>query len=682
MDSAVPDPQNALVAQATPVPPSPPPPDETPGIQSPPLPDEPPGVQSPPLPSEPPGVQSPPLPDEPPGVPPEGARQAPPLPGERPGIQAPPLPPGKSLLLFELDRARLEPLLAFTRRRVWRVLALLVGGMALGLLWLIPQVHTFASQANAAPLVRLLRALPAARGQPWWVVILRVLGLLGPLLAAISFFWLPGALWREAWLRRQSDLHLAVGRQGVLFFLPGHSRRWLLLPWQHIRSLEEETLRPDQGRRARLRTVLWRRRARLARLYRHGRRLDASAGERPAVRSPFAEHAALHQPRLALRVVCSGRLPVTGYHWLFRLSPFTPRLAPQAFRLETGWFAPLQTKKTSAAPERAARPRRAVLEASTLHTALLALWRDRALTEIYPPLPLPRVGGAFQLSAPGTEPGTAPAARRSGLAGWAMLPLIPLLSLEETAQMLAKGQPLTWAAALNAGTLSALALGLALLLAGMQRPNRQHAFLTGALLVAVGGLLNAAYGLAAFLVAWPWRFAEAPGQPFMAQEVLAGLLLVSGALALLLEGSWRPVPHPAPGQRIQARRAEVVLGVGLLVLGVARVLEDINLAVLSQSASAALQFLRDTLAEPLLPLAILGICTFGALVSDALRLALRVVQGVYGLVLAALVPLAFVLVQRALFGTALPLPWLPLLVLMVAGGLLAIWSALFGSRQT
>ncbi len=665
MDSAVPDPQNALVAQATPVPPSPPPPDETPGIQSPPLPNQPPGVESPPLPNEPPGIQSPPLPDEPPGIQapplpnePPGI-QSPPLPGEPPGVQAPPLPPGKALLLFEPDRARLALLLAFTRRRVWRVLALLVGGMALGLLWLIPQVHTFASQTSAAPLVKLLRAL----------------------LAVVSFFWLPGALWREAWLRRQSDLHLAVGRQGVLFFLPGHSRRWLLLPWQHMRSLEEETLRPDRSRHVRLSTILWRKRARLARLYRHGRRLDASSDARRAVRSPFAERAALYQPRLTLRVVCSGLLPVTGYHWLFRLAPFTPRLAPQVFRLETGWFAPLQAKASAPAPEHATRPKRAAVEASLLHMVVLALWRDRALAEGYPLLPLPRAGGAFQVSTSRTEQSAAPEARRIPLAAWAMLPLIPLLSLEGVAQTLAQGQPLTWAAALDAGALSALALGLALLLVGMQRPSRQRAFQCGTLLVAVGGLLNAAYGLAAFLVAWPWRFAEAPGQPFVALEALAGTLVWLGGLALLLEGAWRPVPRPAQGQRIQVRRAEVVLGVGLLVLAATRVLEDVNLAVLSQSSSAALQFLRNTLAEPLLPLAILGVCFFGPLVNPALRLAFRVVLAVYSLVLAVLVPLAFVLVQRALFGTALPLAWLPLLALTAAGGLLAAWSMLFSSQD-
>jgi hypothetical protein len=114
---------------------------------------------------------------------------------------------------------------------------------------------------------------------------------------------------------------------------------------------------------------------------------------------------------------------------------------------------------------------------------------------------------------------------------------------------------------------------------------------------------------------------------------------------------------------------------------VARVLEDVNLAVLSQSDSATLQFLRNTLAEPLLPLAILGVCYFGPRANPTLKFAFRVLQVVYGLVLAVLVPAAFLLVHRALGGAGLPLPWLPMLVLMLLGGLLAAWSALFSSQR-
>jgi hypothetical protein len=619
---------------------------------------------------------------ESPSVPPPGPPEPPappPLPAGTSAQHSPPLPAsaaGGSILLFEPDRERLARLLAFSRRRVRAVLWLLVVGMALGLLWLIPSVHTFPLQADTSLLARALRDFSAVKGHPWWVAVLRVLGVMGPALAVVSVFWLPGALWREARLRRQSDLHLAVGRQGVLFFLPGQSQRWLLLPWGHIRSLSEETIRPDSSRRARLRTVLWRRLARLARLYRHGRRLDARAGTRRARRSPFAAHAALRQPRLALRIFCTGRLPVTGYHWLFRLAPFTPRIGPTAFRLETGWFAPLQAH----APAGTLRRKHAAVEASLLHLVVLALWHNRSLASLYPALPLPRAGGAFQLNIPGTGAGAALGARRVRLAAWAMLPLIPLLSLETAAQTLAQQQPLTWAAALNAGALSVLALGLALLLAGMQHLSRARMFLLGAALLALGGALNVGYGLTAFLVAWPWRFVEAPGQPFLAQEALAGLLIFLGALALALEGSGRPGSRPpissAMSQPLAMHGAEVVPGVGLLLLGLTRALEDVNLALLSQSASVALQFLRNTLAEPLLPLAILGVCYFGPLANPALRLALRVLQAVYGLVLAVLVPVAFLLVQRALVGSDLPWPWLPLLALMLTGGLLAVAGTL------
>jgi hypothetical protein len=58
----------------------------------------------------------------------------------------------------------------------------------------------------------------------------------------------------------------------------------------------------------------------------------------------------------------------------------------------------------------------------------------------------------------------------------------------------------------------------------------------------------------------------------------------------------------------------------------------------------------------------------------------RVLQAVYGLVLALLAPLGFLLVQRALFGAGLPLAGLPLLALLVLGGLLAVWGALRGLR--
>lgn len=599
-----------------------------------------------------------------------------------PPIVLPPGAAGGSILLFEPDRARLAPLLAFNRRRVRWLLWLLLVGLALSSLWLLPKVHALPLQRDASPLVRFARDLVIIKGQLWWVVLLRVLGVVGPLLAVISLCGLPTALWREARLRRQSDLHLAVGRQGVLFFLPGQSRRWFLLPWEHMLSLNEETIRPDRTRGARLRTVLWRRWARLQRLYRHGRKLNAPTGTRRAVPSPFAARAALQQPWLALHVLCTGRLPATGYHWLFRLALFTPRAGPTVFRLETGWFAALQSKNSADAPTSTLPARRGEAEASLLHLVMLALWRARPLASTYPALPLPRSGGAFHLGAPTTEQPKDAEDRRRRLAAWAMLPLLPLLSLEGVAQSLAQGQTVTRAAALSAGALSVLALGIALLLI---RVRHQRLFLIGAVLLALGGLLNAGYGLAAFLIDWPWRFTEAPGQPFMAQEMLAGLLIILGALALALGGYRRPgLRQPITGATrplMQTQRAEVVLGLGLLLLGVARVLEDVNLAVLSQSDSATLQFLRNTLAEPLLPLAILGVCYFGPRANPTLKFAFRVLQVVYGLVLAVLVPAAFLLVHRALGGAGLPLPWLPMLVLMLLGGLLAAWSALFSSQR-
>ncbi len=641
MDSAGPDPQDALVIQETQAP-------------------------------QPPTFELPTLP------------LSPPLPTGVPTLHSPPLPAsaaGGSILLFAPDGARLAPLLAFNRRRVRVLLWLLLAGLALSFLWLIPKVHALPLQKDGSPLVRFARDLVLIKGQLWWVIILRVLGVVGPMLALISLGGLPGALWREARLRRQSDLHLAVGRQGLLFFLPGQSRRWFLLPWEHIGTLSEETIRPDRARGARLRIVLWRRAARLQRLYRHGRKLEAHSGTRRLMRSPFAARAALQQHRLALRIFCTGRLPATGFSWLFWLAPFTPRAGPTVFRLETGWFAALPSKTPAATPA-SAPPRRGEAAASLLHTVLLALWRDRSLTSTYPTLPLPRSGGAFHLGAPTTEQPKDARDQRRRLAAWAMLPLIPLLSLEGIAQSLAQGQPVTRAAALSTGALSLLALGLALMLL---RVRYQRVFLIGTLLLALGGLLNVAYGLVALLVDWPWRFTKAPGQPFMAQEMLAGLLILLAALALALGGEKPPGFQPPAGsvrQPIHTLRAEVVLGLGLLLLGAARVLEDVNLAVLSQSDSATLQFLRNTLAEPLLPLAILGVCYFGPRATPTLKFAFSVLQVVYGLVLAVLVPTAFLLVHRALGGAGLPLPWLPLLLLMLFGGLLAAWSALFSGRGT
>src|SRR5262249_32331789 len=130
-----------------------------------------------------------------------------------PPIALPPGLSGGSILLFAPDRARLALLLALSHRRVQAVLWLLVVGMGLGFLWLIPKVHALPHHTDPSPLLRALHSIAAVKGQLWWVVVLRALGMLGPAGAVISFFWLPGALWREAHLRRQSNLHLAVGRQ-------------------------------------------------------------------------------------------------------------------------------------------------------------------------------------------------------------------------------------------------------------------------------------------------------------------------------------------------------------------------------------------------------------------------------------------------------------------------------------
>jgi len=119
------------------------------------------------------------------------------------------------------------------------------------------------------------------------------------------------------------------------------------------------------------------------------------------------------------------------------------------------------------------------------------------------------------------------------------------------------------------------------------------------------------------------------------------------------------------------------------VLGLARVLTDIDLAALSGTSAATLQWLRNTLAEPLLPLAIIGLSYGSLLAGFALQRFFRALQMVYGLVLGLLAPVAFLLVYRATGGVRPPLPleWLPLLIPELICGLLVVFFSARARRR-
>ncbi len=576
--------------------------------------------------------------------------------------------------VFRVDQARLAALRDLNWRRVRVLVWVLVVGVALGFLLLIPLVHQPPPGPLPLPSSRpaLVNPRPAAP-RPLWASILLVVGVGGPLLAlALGLFALPALLWRAAWLRRQGELHLAIGRQGLLFFLPGQAGRWFLLPWGHIAALTPVAATLHSARRERLRTVLWRRWARLQRVFRHGRRLGASTATRRPTRSPFLLHARAAAPRARLRIACYARLPDSGYGWLFRLAPFTRRTGPTSFLLETDWF------ETAAAR----------LPAVSLQQALVGLWDAAFLRAQRALLPLPRSGGAVLLHAPIPAQGPLPPeGRRVDLAAWAALLLVPALSVMLLGISLVTRQPLATGDILNLATLCTLTLGLGLLLAGMRWTRRGRLFAGGAFLLALAGALNLVYGLVVLRRDWPWTFQTAPGEPFLFLEALAGLLLALGGVALGLEGSGRPGVRVAFNQSAGAapearpHSTELVVALGLFALGLARVLQDINLAAISRDGEATLQWLRNTLAEPLLPLAIIGLSYFALLAGPALQTLFRALQAVYGLVLALLAPAAFLIVYRASGGTRLlPLAWLPLMALELVCGLLVVIFSLWARR--
>ncbi len=600
-------------------------------------------------------------------------------------VQTPTAPPTASI--FRIERARLLGTQAMNWENVRAILWVMVIGVALGALLLIPQVHAL---PKAAPQPKLPAPSPtpfpfigaqshysiavAAPQRPLWASLLLVIGIGAPLLAlALGLLALPTLLWREAWRRRQGELYLAIGRQGLLFFLPGQPRRWFLLPWEHIASLQDATTVPRNGRRARLRTVLWRRLAHARRAFRHGRRLGEVAERRRDAYAPFSMRAHRQQPHQRLQIVCRAPLPRAGYGWLFRLAPFTRRTSASSFLLETGWFE-AALPAASISPGAGARQKDA--PAVSLHQALLAFWQMPALRAQRPLLPLPRSNGAVTLNIP--APDQEPETRRVDRAAWAALPLVPALSVVGAGIALAMAQHLDLGMVLNVATLCALTGGLGLLLGGAARTRRENTFAAGALLLALAGALNIAYALNVLLLAWPAPFQAAPGEPFLDIELLAGLLILLGAGALALEGAGRPGARPAAsarvdaGDSVRAHSAELVLALGLLALGLARSLEDINQAVIANSA-ATLPLLRNILAEPLLPLAIIGLSYFAPLASPSLQYLLRRLQFIYGAALALLVPLAFILVYRAVGGQhPLPLEWTPLLALALVCGLLVM----------
>ena len=605
--------------------------------------------------------------------------------------QSPVTPPTASI--FRIERARLLGAQAMNWENVRAILWVMVLGVALGALLLIPQVHAL---PKAAPQPKLPAPSPtpflligaqvhhsiavAAPQRPLWASILLVIGIGGPLLAlALGLLALPALLWREARRRRQGELYLAIGRQGLLFFLPGQPRHWFLLPWEHLSSLHDATTVPRNGKRARLRTVLWRRLAHARRAFRRGWRLGEVAETRRDAYAPFIMRAHRQQPRQRLQIVCRARLPRAGYGWLFRLAPFTRRTGASSFLLETGWF-----EAASALPGPVARQKDA--PAVSLHQTLLAFWQTPALRAQRPLLPLPRSNGAVTLNIP--APGWEPETRRVDRAAWAALPLVPALSVVGAGIALAMAQPLNLGMVLNVATLCVLTLGLGLLLGGAARTRRENTFAAGALLLLLAGALNIAYALNVLLIAWPAPFQAAPGEPFLDIELLAGLLILLGASALALEGAGRPGARPAASARVDAgdsahaHSAELVLALGLFALGLARSLEDINQAVIANSA-ATLPLLRNILAEPLLPLAIIGLSYFAPLASPSLQSLLRRLQFIYGAALALLVPIAFILVYHATGGQRLlPLEWTPLLALAVVCGLLVmLWGAPIRTRE-
>jgi hypothetical protein len=514
-----------------------------------------------------------------------------------------------------------------------------------------------------------------------------VVGVGAPLLAlALGLTALPALLWREVWLRRQRDVHLAIGRQGVLFFLPSRPGYWFLLPWGHITHISDGTIMPRNGRRARLRTVLWRRVARLRRVFQHGRRLGEAA-PRPhrAVRSPFVIHARSQQPQHMLRLVCYAPLPGRGYGWLFRMAPYTRPVGPASFLLETGWFEPIHPQAPAAKSAAAARHAPAP---GILHRLLLNLWTAPLSRAQRPALPLPRSGGAVILNT-AAAPGIHVEARQADRAALAALPLIPALSVSGLVIALATHQPVERAAVLNVAALVTLMLGLGLLLGSLRQARRGGLFIAGAALMALAGLLNLGYGLIAQLADWPWLYRTAPGEPLLFLDLLAGLLIAIGAGALALEGSGRPGARPAASAGLDTsmgarpHSAELALTLGLIMLGLARMLEDIDRAILSHSGGNALLDLRAVLAEPLLPLAIILLSYFVPLAGPALQPVFRALQIIYGLTLTLLVPAAFLIAQRATHARGLlPLPWTPLLALELLCGLAVVLASLQNRRGT
>ncbi len=622
-----------------------------------------------------------------PPLPPAGAVSAP----------APQVAASGSASIFRIERERLDAFQEINWRRARLVLWIMAVGIALGFLLLIPQVHTPPPTIprRASPAGERLLPLPAPQ-RPLWASVFLVIGIAAPLLAlALGLLALPPLLWQVTRLRRQGDLHLAIGRQGLLFFLPGRPRYWFLLPWGHITAHTNATEPPLTGRRARLRTVLWRRLARLQRLFRHGRRLGEAPAARGPVRSPFMLHARAATSRQRLRFTCYARLPERGYGWLFSLAPFTRRAGPETFLLETGWFEAARPR-LSATPAAGmgqtpgALPAHAPLApvaGVSLHGVLLGLWGASLRRALRPPLPLPRSGGAVILNAPAPAAGPTPEARRVDRAAWAALLLVPALSVVGAGSSVVQRQPLTSGAALNLLALCILTLGLGLLLAGVRNAGWGRAFALGAALLALAGAANLAYALVALWRDWPWTFQTAPGEPLLFLEAFAGLLLLVGGATLALEGSGHPGPRPASslnaraGAVIRPHSTELVVALGLLALGLGRALEDIDLAALS-SSQGALPFLRNILAEPLLPLAVIGLSYFAPLAGPALARLLGALQVIYGLVLALVVPATFIIVYRAT-GSARPLPleWLPLLALEFVCGLLIVFSSLPGQRR-
>ena len=589
-----------------------------------------------------------------------------------------------STTIFRLEQDRLASLYDLNWRRIRLILWLLAVGGALGFLLLLPPARSALTPLPTPHIPPGSHIRPPTPHRPFLSTALCVVGVGAPLLAlALGLTALPALLWREVWLRRQRDLHLAIGRQGLLFFLPSRPGHWFLLPWGHITQIRDATIMPRGGRRARLRTVLWRRLARLRRVFRHGRRLGEAAprGRREA-RSPFVMHARRQQPRHLLRLVCYAPLPGSGYGWLFRMAPYTRQVGPNSFLLETGWFEPLRPPTASGGAAPAGR----LTTPGILHRLLLNLWNAPLARAQRPALPLPRSGGAVILNA-AAAPGVNVEARRADRAALAALPLIPALSVAGLIIARVTHQPVERAAVLNVAALVVLMSGLALLLAGARRAGRGGLFIAGAALLALGGLLNLGYGLTAQLADWPWLYRTAPGEPLLFLELLAGLLIVLGAVALTLEGGGRPGARPAtsvgPDTSMGARphSAELALTLGLVMLGLSRMLEDVDRAILSRSGGNALLDLRAVLAEPLLPLAISLLSYFAPLAGPALQPVFRALQIIYGLTLALLVPAGFLIVQRATHAKGLlPLPWTPLLALELLCGLVVVLASLLGRR--